>query len=133
MGAPVMGAGRAGTSCSLNGLRREERPSCTASSRWLAARMLTAKPRASRIIGRLFESFSRATTTIGGVKAACITQLAVIPWSSPSLITVTAYIPYGKWRKTVFFALSFNVAFVAGCQGQASGGDAVARATVGPA
>jgi len=31
----------------------------------------------------VFEVFSSATTTIGGSKAACMTQLAVMPWSSP--------------------------------------------------
>jgi len=51
---------------------------------------LRAKWWASRIIPIAFEVFSTAAATIGGANDVCVTQVAVIPCSSPSCRTVRA-------------------------------------------
>src|SRR6266705_4728092 len=55
----------------------------------------------------IFDLLSTATTTMGGSNEAWLTQLAVMPCSSPSRFTVTASRPYVKCLRTVSLAASF--------------------------
>src|SRR6266705_2112757 len=55
----------------------------------------------------IFDLLSTATTTMGGSNEAWLTQLAVMPCSSPSRFTVTASRPYVKCLRTVSLAPSF--------------------------
>ena len=76
---PDTGAGLVLMPLSFCGACSELRPSLPASSRWPVRNRLMAKWWESRIIPIVLEVLSMATTTMGGSKAACVSQLAVIP------------------------------------------------------
>src|SRR5205823_9520461 len=79
----------------------------SARSRCRSWEILVAKWCASRIISIILDVLSTATTTMGGSNEAWLTQLAVMPCSSPSRFTVSAYRPYVKCRRTVCLAATF--------------------------
>src|SRR5206468_2728505 len=87
-GVRAPGAGLVLVPFSFCGACADVRPSLPASSRWPCCSKLTAKWWASRIMPIVREVFSTATTTMGGSKAACVTQFAVMPCSSPPCATV---------------------------------------------
>src|SRR5256885_16635233 len=60
----------------------------------------------------VLERFSTATTTIGGWNEAWLTQLAVMPCSSPSCLTVRACRPQAKCSRTPCIAASFMSAIL---------------------
>src|SRR5881227_3535070 len=61
----------------------------------------------------VLERFSTATTTIGGWNEAWLAQLAVMPCSSPSCLTVRACRPQAKCSRTPCIAVSFMPANIA--------------------